>query len=159
MRRFSIRKLMGFVLAIAVAFAALRGANDHWAGGLVLGFLGLLGYAILASIHRQGIARAAWLGFLVAAGGYFLAVRALPEQERGWLPTSQLLAYVEQQVVGVNTYTVNFTTAAREYHSDWRTVYPWCHLDGNHGADDYHDARHPGGLESGDGGREQYPRR
>jgi hypothetical protein len=111
MRRFSIRNLMGLIVAIAVAFAALRGANDHWAGGLVLAFLGLLGYSILASIHRQGAARAVWLGFIVAGGGYFLAVRALPDQERGWLPTSQLLTYVEQQVVGVNSITVNILGA------------------------------------------------
>jgi hypothetical protein len=112
MRRFSIRKLMGFVVIIAVAFASLRGANAYWAGGLVLAFLGLLGYSILASIHRQAAARAAWLGFIVAGGGYFLAVRALPDQERGWLPTAQLLSYIEQQVVGMNTFAVGLTSAA-----------------------------------------------
>jgi hypothetical protein len=113
MRRFSIRTLMGFVLAIAVAFAALRGANEYWAGGLVLAVLGLLGYAILASIHRQGRARAAWLGFLVLGGGYFLAVKALPAQESGWLPTSQILSYVEQQVIGANVLTVNIQRSGK----------------------------------------------
>ena len=44
MRRFSIRTLMGHVLAVAVAFAALRGANEYWAGGLTLCVLALLGY-------------------------------------------------------------------------------------------------------------------
>jgi hypothetical protein len=111
MRRFSILSLMGFVLALAVAFAALRGANQYWAGGLVLAVLGLLGYATLASVHRQGKARAAWLGFLVLGGGYFLAVKVLPAQESGWLPTSQLLSYVERQVIGANAITVNFTPA------------------------------------------------
>jgi hypothetical protein len=110
MRRFSIRNLMVFVLAIAVAFAALRGANEYWAGGLVLAVLFLLGYSILRSIHTQGQARAASLGFLILAGGYFLALRALPAQESAWLPTSQLLAYVERQVIGDRMFTVNFTT-------------------------------------------------
>jgi hypothetical protein len=109
MRRFSIRNLMGFVLAIAVAFAALRGANAYWAGGLVLAVLFLFGYSILRSIHARGEARAASLGFLAFAGGYFLAVRTLPAQESAWLPTSQILAYVESRVIGNMALTVNFT--------------------------------------------------
>jgi hypothetical protein len=110
MRRFSILGLMGFVLAVAVAFAALRGANQYWAGGLLLALLGLLGYAALASIHGQGRARAAWLGFLVIGGGYLLAVRTLPTLEAGCLPTSQLMEYVERQVIGANVITVNYTS-------------------------------------------------
>src|SRR5882724_7844529 len=109
MRRFSIRNLMVFVLAIAVAFAALRGANQYWAGGLVLAILCLLGNSLLRSIHARGQARAASLGFLILAGGYFLAVRTLPAQESAWLPTSQLLAYVERQVIGDRSITLNFT--------------------------------------------------
>jgi hypothetical protein len=112
MRRFSIRNLMGFIVAIAVAFAALRGANEFWAGGLVLAVLCLLGYSLLRSIHARGKARAASLGFLILGGGYFLAVRTLPAQESAWLPTSQLLSYVERQVIGDRVFAVNFTSGS-----------------------------------------------
>jgi hypothetical protein len=36
MKRITILSLMGLVLALAVAIAALRRADDYWAGGLVL---------------------------------------------------------------------------------------------------------------------------
>lgn len=95
---------MALIVAIAVAFAALRNANTWWAGGVLLLTLGLLGYAILASING----RRAWLGFLVACGGYFVAVRTLPEQEIGWLPASQAITYIQLRVPGVMTITTSY---------------------------------------------------
>lgn len=103
MRRFSILGLMGFVLAIAFAFAALRGSNAFWSGGLLLVTLGLLGFAILASFRG----RVGWLGFLVACGGYFLAVRALPATETASLPTSLLLDYAQDRFVPPASITFN----------------------------------------------------
>jgi hypothetical protein len=47
MRRFSIRTLMAFLLVPAVALAALRNANDLWAGMMLLTALGAVGVAIL----------------------------------------------------------------------------------------------------------------
>ncbi|WP_435008113.1 hypothetical protein P12x_005388 [Tundrisphaera lichenicola] len=108
MRRFSILSLMGLVLAMAVSFAALRGANDWWAGGLVLATLGLLGYGILAAWHGRGRSRAAWLGFLVFAGGYFFAIRTLPDPEASWLPTSQALQIFQDRWFGGSAITVIF---------------------------------------------------
>ncbi len=102
MRRFSILGLMGFVLAIAVAFAALRGSNAYWSGGVLLVTLGLLGFAILAAIRG----RVGWLGFLVACGGYFLAVRALPATETALLPTSLLLNYAQDRFLAPTVFTV-----------------------------------------------------
>lgn len=103
MRRFSIFGLMGFVLAIAVAFAALRGSNIYWSGGVLLVTLGLLGFAILAALRG----RVGWLGFLVACGGYFLAVRALPATETASLPTSLVLDYALDRFVPPVSVTFN----------------------------------------------------
>ncbi|WP_435008114.1 hypothetical protein P12x_005389 [Tundrisphaera lichenicola] len=110
MRRFSILSLMGLVLAVAISFAALRGANDWWAGGLVLATLGLLGYGILAAWHGRGRSRAAWLGFLVFAGGYFFAIRTLPDPEASWLPTSQALQIFQDRWFGASFFTISLAT-------------------------------------------------
>ena len=48
MRRFTILGLMGLVLGLAIAIAALRNADDHWAGGLLLATALLIGVAALA---------------------------------------------------------------------------------------------------------------
>ena len=45
MRRFTILSLMGVVLGVAVAAAALRSANDYWAGGLLVATVILIGTA------------------------------------------------------------------------------------------------------------------
>lgn len=104
MRRFSILGLMGVVSAVAVAFAALRGANPRWAGAAHALTLGMIGFAVLASIRgRKG-----WLGFLVAGGGYFLAIRTLPAADVDLLPTSQVLTAIEAQIPGGMEVTTTF---------------------------------------------------
>ncbi|MFO0958507.1 MAG: hypothetical protein U0800_13940 [Isosphaeraceae bacterium] len=109
MRRFSILGLMGLVLALAVAMAALRGANDAWAGGLVLGIALLIGLAGLGSIYAEGPRRARRMGFAAFAGGYFaLALLGLSEANLARLPTSQVLLWIHQRVAvtGPATFTV-----------------------------------------------------
>ena len=111
MRRFSILSLMGLVLAVAVSFAAYsvvrmpggRGAwswrcSDCWAT------------RSWPPCTVEGEV-AAWLGFLVMAGGYFLAVRALPQPEPSWLPTSQALQIVQDRLFGGNSLTVAFVAS------------------------------------------------
>ncbi|MGP0068726.1 MAG: hypothetical protein ACLQGP_34635 [Isosphaeraceae bacterium] len=77
MRRRSIRTLMGFVVLIAIGLAALRNANELWAGLMMLLALAAVGVAILGAALLGGRERAWWLGFAVFAGGY-LAVSVGP---------------------------------------------------------------------------------
>ena len=48
MRRFSIRTLMAFVLVCAVGMAALKNANELWAGTMLMAALAAAGVAVLA---------------------------------------------------------------------------------------------------------------
>src|SRR5207248_9371795 len=54
MRRFTILGLMGLVLGMAVAIAALRNADDYWAGGLMLGTALLIGVVSLGAYYDSG---------------------------------------------------------------------------------------------------------
>jgi hypothetical protein len=56
--RFTIGGLMAVVLGLAIGFAALRSANAIWAGTMLLLAHGLLGFAILGIVLRQGAQRA-----------------------------------------------------------------------------------------------------
>jgi hypothetical protein len=100
MRRFTILGLMGLVLGLAVAIAALRNADDDWAGGMLLGTALLIGVAALGAVYHSGRRRAGRLGFAVFGGGYFaLAFLALSEPNVNRLPTTWLLVYVHEKVV------------------------------------------------------------
>jgi hypothetical protein len=97
MRRFTILSLMGVVLGVAVAAAALRSANNYWAGGLLVATVILMGTAALGAVYSAGRRRAARLGFTVFAAGYFaLAFLGLSDQIRAMLPTTWLLTYIHQ---------------------------------------------------------------
>jgi hypothetical protein len=109
MRRFTILGLMWLVLATAVAVAALRNADDYWAGGLMLATVLLIGVVILGAVYHSGRKRAGLLGFAVFAGEYFaLAFLGLSDQNLARLPTTWLLTYVHQQVAPVHTFTVTY---------------------------------------------------
>jgi hypothetical protein len=116
MRRFTILNLMGIVLALAVAIAALRNADDSWAGGLLLATPVLLGVVLLGAAYSAGRRRAGRLGFVVFGGGYFaLAFLGLSEPNLAKLPTSWLLAFVHQRVAPPQafTFTTLFTAPAQ----------------------------------------------
>ena len=76
---------MGLVLGLAVAIAALRNADDHWAGGLLLATAVLLGVAAFGAVHHAGRRRAGRLGFAVFGGKYFALLAPFP------LPSFRLL--------------------------------------------------------------------
>ena len=112
MRRFTILGLMGLVLGMAVAIAALRNADDYWAGGLMLVTAGLIGMATLGAFYHSGRRRAGRLGFVVFGGGYFaLAFLGLSDQNLAKLPTTRLLVYVHQRVAPPQTFTFTVTGA------------------------------------------------
>jgi hypothetical protein len=106
MRSVSIRTVMAFVLASAVGLAALRNANDQWAGILPLVTLAAVGVALLGAILTRGRERAWWLGCCMFIGGY-LAAAITPWQHQ--LGTTHLLEYVHARVVGASlaTFTVS----------------------------------------------------
>jgi hypothetical protein len=113
MRRFTILALMGLVLGMAVAIAALRNADDYWAGGVLLGTAVLIGVSTLGAVYHSGHRRAGRLGFAVFGGGYFaLAFLGLSEQNLAKLPTTWLLTYVHQRVAPPLTFTVTLTGTA-----------------------------------------------
>ena len=64
MRRFSIRALMGRVLALAVGLAASCGANEYWAGGLLLATPLLFGIALIGGLCGKVRSRARADGIL-----------------------------------------------------------------------------------------------
>jgi MFS family permease len=70
MRRFSIRTLMAFVLVSAIGLAALRNANDLWAGMLLLLALAAVGAAMMGAVILRGRERYWWAGFAFFGGGY-----------------------------------------------------------------------------------------
>jgi hypothetical protein len=110
MKSFTILGLMGLVLGLAVAIAALRNADDYWAGGLLLATALLIGVAALGAAYHSGRRRAGRMGFAVFAGGYFaLAFLGLSDQNLAKLPTSWLLSYVHQRVVPPLTLAVTLT--------------------------------------------------
>ena len=107
MRRFTILSLMGLVLAVAVAIAALRNADDYWAGGLMLATALLIGVVTLGAVYDSGRRRARRLGFAVFAGGYFaMAFLGLSDRNLAKLPTTWLLEYVHQRVAPPPTFTM-----------------------------------------------------
>ncbi len=121
MRRFTILGLMGLVLGLAVAIAALRNADDYWAGGLLLATALLIGVAALGAVYNSGRWRAGRLGFVVFGGGYFaLAFLGLSEPNLAKLPTTWLLRYVHEKVAP--TSMGNGVWAFPENH--WSSMLP-----------------------------------
>jgi hypothetical protein len=103
---------MAFVVAAAVAVAALRNADDYWAGGMLLGTSLFIGAATVGAVYHTGPRRAGRLGFAVFAGGYFaLAFLGLSDQNLAKLPTTWLLSYVHQRVAPPQTFIYTFTGA------------------------------------------------
>jgi hypothetical protein len=72
MRRYSIRSLMAVVILAAIGLAALRNANELWAGLMLLVALATIGVTLLGTVISRGRERTWWAGFAFFAGGYLL---------------------------------------------------------------------------------------
>ena len=70
MRRFSVRSLMAFIFVCAIGLAALRNANDLWAGAMLFLALAAFAIAVLGAVILRGRERSCWLGFALFSGGY-----------------------------------------------------------------------------------------
>ncbi len=103
MRRISIRTLMTFILVSAVGLAALRNANELWAGMMLLLASAAVGVAILGVALMRGRERAWWLGFAVFGSVYLVAALCPLRPQLG---TTHLLDYVHARVVGSGIATV-----------------------------------------------------
>jgi hypothetical protein len=98
MRRFrsSIAGLLGVILFISVALAALRASTDLWDSG-ILGLTSLcLLTAVLLAVHRTNPKRAYWLGFALFGWTYLIASMIPPIGSR--LPTTKALFYLESKL-------------------------------------------------------------
>ena len=96
MCRFTIRSVMAFVLASALGMAALKNANEFWAGATIMVALAALGTAVLGALTLRGADRYGWAGFAVFSGGYLvIAFGPWPSDSfKPQLGTTALLTYV-----------------------------------------------------------------
>lgn len=94
--RFSIAGLLGVVLFISVALAALRDSTDAWDSGVLGLTLTILLTAILLAVHRRDRKRAYWLGF--ALFGWAYLVGSLVPAVESRLPTTRGLAYLHSKL-------------------------------------------------------------
>ncbi len=105
MRRFSIRTLMAFVLVSAVGLAALRNANEVWAGWLLTGAFGAVATAVLGALVFRDGPRYRWAGFVVFSGGYLALTvgPGLSDAFKPYLGTTRSLNYVQSQVTAASS--------------------------------------------------------
>lgn len=94
--RSSIAGLLGVVLFIAVALAALRASTDAWESGVLGLTLLILLSAILLATHRIDRQRAYWLGFSLFGWVYLITSLVPPVESR--LPTTKALSYLESKL-------------------------------------------------------------
>jgi hypothetical protein len=110
MRRFSIQILMAIVIGSAVGLAALRNADDFWAGGMIVATPLLFGVALIAALCGQERSRARRLGFAILGGGYFaLVFLGFSERNVVRMPTSWLLLQVHLRVAPPQFFTYTGT--------------------------------------------------
>jgi len=102
--RFSIASLLGLIVFVAIAVAALRAASDGWDCALFTTTLAMLLVAVLLAVHRADKRRAFWLGFALFGGAYLLA--SLVPQIEPRLLTKKGLAYLDSKVPGRSQYMV-----------------------------------------------------
>lgn len=99
--RFKIRTLLGFVLVVAIAVAALRAADELWDSGMLgLTLLSLM-TAVLLAVHRTDRRRAYWLGF--ALFGWIYLVGSLIPPVGSRLPTTMGLTFIDSKIPGRET--------------------------------------------------------
>ena len=100
MRRFSVRTLMALIVVCAVGLAALRSANEVWAGIMPLVALATVGTAAMGAFILRGWERHWWAGFAFFGGTYLtLAVAPwLSDTVQPQLGTSQLLRHAHERM-------------------------------------------------------------
>jgi hypothetical protein len=105
--RFSIASLIGFILICGVAFAALKESNDWWEKGTFTLLVLVLLVAVLLAIHRGGVRRAFWIGFVLFGFVYLLLSVIPPVESR--LISSQALGYLYSKLPGQSGQNIVLT--------------------------------------------------
>jgi hypothetical protein len=109
MRRYSVRKLMALIVVCAVGLAALRNANELWAGIMLTFVFGAVAVSVIGAVILQGNERYGWAGFAVFGGGY-LAIAlgpVLSDVYKPYLGTTVALSYVQSKVATVSSSTLS----------------------------------------------------
>jgi WD40 repeat protein len=119
--RYSLAGLMGLVLFVAVAFAALRRADDLWDSTIFSLTLGLLVASVLLAIHRAEGRRAYWLGFALFGGAYLGASLIPPAEAR--LLTTRALVYLDSQLPGPASNNPSIAVTSVAFSPQGRTLY------------------------------------
>jgi hypothetical protein len=94
--RFSIASLLGLVLFVAIAVAALRAGSEVWDQSLFSATLAVLVLSVLLALNGNRKKRAYWLGFALFGGAYLLASLVPPVAQR--LLTTQGLTFLDSKV-------------------------------------------------------------
>jgi hypothetical protein len=94
--RFNIASLLGVILVLGIAFAALRESNDLWESGVFTLTLTALLISIVLAVHRTESRRAFWFGFALF-GSTYVALSLMPAIESR-LITTKSLAYVRSKM-------------------------------------------------------------
>jgi hypothetical protein len=129
--RFTIGGLLGAVLFAAVAFAALREADEFWDSAVFTATLSVLLASVLLAAHRTGGRRAFWLGFALFGGAYLTA--SLVPAVGSRLLTTRGLTFLDSKMPGrdepvklmlrwTNTPRGNNTVASVAFSPDGRTL-------------------------------------
>jgi hypothetical protein len=112
--RFSIASLLGVVLFVALAVAALRASTDAWESGVLGLTLLILLTAVLLAVHRTDRKRAYWLGFALFGWVYLIVSLIPPIGSR--LPTTIGLTFIDSKIPGRHrtwaTTVLTFTSTA-----------------------------------------------
>ncbi len=95
---YTIRSLLGVVLFVAIAVAALRASTDAWDSGTLGLDLLILLTAVLLAVHRTDRRRAYWLGFALFGWAYLVASLIPPVGSR--LPTTKGLTFIDSKIPG-----------------------------------------------------------
>ena len=95
---YTIRSLLGVVLFVAIAVAALRASTDAWDSGTLGLDLLILLTAVLLAVHRTDRRRAYWLGFALFGWAYLVASLIPPIGSR--LPTTKGLTFIDSKIPG-----------------------------------------------------------
>jgi WD40 repeat protein len=119
--RFSIASLLGLVLFVAVAFAALLRADGLWDSTVFSLTLGLLSASVLQAIHHTESRRAFWLGFAVFGWAYLGASLIPPVESR--LLTTRALDYLDLKVPRSASNNPSIAVTSVAFSPQGRTLY------------------------------------
>ncbi len=122
--QFSIRVIMGLIVVVGLAFAALHFPTPLWANVWFSFALASVTFAIPAAVYSQGQQRAFWVGFATCGWVYFVASMGPWFQlETGFqLVTTTILdlmaPYIVQQDYLLRTYIGQFNPPSASDSAD-----------------------------------------